>query len=52
MRADYLPFDGEAYDIGEFETERTSNLLDTLVALGETGTDWLESLYTRTETVN
>lgn len=50
MQAEYMPFDGEAYTLEE--TERAADLIDVMVTLNETGTDWLDQVYTRSETVN
>jgi hypothetical protein len=50
MQANYIPFDGEPYQIEE--TEGAADLIDVMVALNETGTDWLDHVYTRTETIN
>ena len=50
MQANYLPFDGEPYNLEE--TERASDVLEVALALDQTGVDWLEQVYTRNETVN
>ena len=50
MQTNYLPFDGQAYEVEQ--TEQVSELIDVMVALNETGTDWLDQVYTRNETIN
>lgn len=50
MQAEYLPYDSEAYLLED--TDHVADVVDVLAALDQMGTDWLETLYTRNETVN
>jgi hypothetical protein len=50
MQAEYLPYEGKAYEVEQ--TEQVSELIDVMLALNETGTDWLDQVYKRNETVN
>lgn len=50
MQAEYLPYEGEAYEVEH--TDRVADLVDVIVAMNETGTDWLDQVYTRNETIN